>query len=564
MNIQSAEQSPESATRQRPALVRGRYVHFAGVAAITALTAGIYSVYSLVLYATYRDSSYDLVIFDQAVRSYAHLHLGVSPIKGVAAGFGPHFSVMSDHFSPVLALLAPLYWIYNGPQTLLVAQAVLFALAIPPLWIFTRRALGGSGRKATIAAYLVSVAYAIGWPLASAAAFDFHEVAFAPVLTAVALERFQAGRLRPALIALAGLLLVKEDMGLLVAGIGIYLAVSLSPSMRKQRMVGIVLVVVGVAYTAFATYVLIPAFGGRADNYWAYSHLGHNVPQVIWHIVRHPLSSLQVMFQPGEKLRTMAWLAGALCFLPLLSPIVLAALPLILERMLSTRFSNWWTTDWQYNAYLLVILVCAAVDAAARLDRWVARAWKHYSAKRMLSVDGHADVAHAAAAPTGEEVPAAEVPAAWASVSGAGATRAKSHWVRRGVVALGCCVAMCLAALWTFPRFSMGEMLHSSFYQQTPQSRAEALADALVPSGVVVEAAEDVGPELSGRDTVLLWDGQQAPLGSPWIVANVWHHEFTFHSIGAQKERVALLLHSGYKIVFQRHGYVVLHRSSAQ
>ena len=40
------------------------------------------------------------------------------------------------------------------------------ALAIPPLWVFTRRAFGGDG-KATAAAYLVSVAYAVSWPIAS-------------------------------------------------------------------------------------------------------------------------------------------------------------------------------------------------------------------------------------------------------------------------------------------------------------------------------------------------------------------------------------------------------------
>ena len=116
------------------------------------------------------------------------------------------------------------------------AQAVLFALAIPPLWLFTRRAFGG-GQKATVAAYLVSVAYALSWPIASALAFDFHEVAFAPVLTAVALERLQAGRLRTALIALAALLLVKEDMGLLVAGIGLYLAVARPRVVRRQLLV---------------------------------------------------------------------------------------------------------------------------------------------------------------------------------------------------------------------------------------------------------------------------------------------------------------------------------------
>ena len=149
------------------------------------------------LFTTFRDSSYDLVIFDQAMRSYAHFQPGISIIKGVHNGFGPHFSVLGDHFSPILAALAPLYWIHDGPQTLLVAQSVLFALAIPPLWIFTRRAFGGCGWKATTAAYLICIAYGLSWPLAGAAGFDFHEVAFAPVLTAIAMERFQAGRCVP-------------------------------------------------------------------------------------------------------------------------------------------------------------------------------------------------------------------------------------------------------------------------------------------------------------------------------------------------------------------------------
>ncbi len=218
--------------------------HLVAVGALTAVMAAGYSVFALVRNYNFQTSSYDLVIFDEAVRSYAHFGPGISIIKGVHNGFGPHFSILGDHWSPILASLAPLYWIDNSPQVLLVAQAVLFALAIPPLWLFTRRAFGG-GRKATIAAYLVAVTYGLSWPIASAVAFDFHEVAFAPVLTAVALERLQAGRLRTALIALAALLLVKEDMGLFVAGIGVYLAVARPRQVPRQRLVGLALVAVG-------------------------------------------------------------------------------------------------------------------------------------------------------------------------------------------------------------------------------------------------------------------------------------------------------------------------------
>ena len=386
-------------------------MHLGGVAALTVLIAAIYSGFSLVIYATYRESSYDLVYFDQAVRSYAHFHLGISIAKGQLNGFGSHFSLLGDHFSPVLAVLAPLYWIYDGPQTLLIAQGVLFALAIPPLWIFTRRAFGG-GRKATTAAYLICIAYGLSWPLASAAAFAFHEAAFAPVLTAIALERLQAGRLRSALIALAGLLLVKEDMGLLVGGIGVYLVISVAPTIRRQRLVGIGLAAGGLAYTVFATYVLIPAFGGRAGYYWAYSDIGNNVPQVAAHIIRHPLGSLRMMVKPRVKLQTMKWLLAVFCFLPLLSPLVLAALPLIAERMLNSKYPNWWVTHFQYNAFIVVILVFAAVDGAARLDRWAGWAWDRATGGAQPS---------AGAAPAGllpdEPAPAETVPAMHDSAS---------------------------------------------------------------------------------------------------------------------------------------------------
>ena len=77
----------------------------------------------------------------------------------------------------------------------------------------------------------------------------------------------------------------------------------------------------------------------------------------------------------------MAWLLAAFCFLPLCSPITLAAIPLLLERMLNSKFPYWWGTSFHYNAYLVIILVFAAVDGAARLGRWSA-AVRDYLAER--------------------------------------------------------------------------------------------------------------------------------------------------------------------------------------
>jgi uncharacterized membrane protein len=514
---------PQAASR------RGRNQLAVGL--LTALAGAAYSAFALIRYHTYLSASYDLVIFDQAVRSYAHLQPGISVMKGLHNGFGPHFSVLGDHWSPILAAAAPLYWVSNSPANLLVAQAVLFALAIPPLWLFTRRAFGG-GTKATAAAYLVSASYALSWPIASALAFDFHEVAFAPVLIAVALERLQAGRLRTALVALAALLLVKEDMGFLIAGIGIYLAAGRPGTLRRPAATGLILAAVGLAASVVSIYVLIPAFGGRSGYYWAYGALGGNVPQVFGHIILHPLSSLRILITPRVKVDTVAWLLAAFCFLPLRSPITLAAVPLLLERMLNSKFPNWWVTSFHYNAYLVIILVFAAVDGAARLDRWSAEVGEYFAARR-----GRPGTASA----------------------GAGAAHRPA-----GTVALACSIAMIAVAIGLIPRFAFGAALHPSFYHRTAWVRAEAAAAAAVPRGVTVEAVNYVGPHLSGRDTVLLWDGDgQTPVFSPWVVADVRHREFTFPSRRAERQRVALLEKHGYQVTFQRDGLVVLHAPGA-
>jgi len=158
------------------------------VGALTVAAACLYCLDSLILLRRFLATTFDLVIFDQGIRGYAHWAAPVSIARGVSDGQGAHFMLLADHWSPVLALLAPLYWIHDRPATLLVAQGVLFALAIPPLWVYTRRRLGAGP------AYFVCVAYALSLPVMEAVVFDFHEVAFVPALTAVMVERFDAGK----------------------------------------------------------------------------------------------------------------------------------------------------------------------------------------------------------------------------------------------------------------------------------------------------------------------------------------------------------------------------------
>ena len=487
--------------------------HRVRVGVLTALAALAYCTESLVLFRRFLASTFDLVIFDQGISGYAHLAAPVSLARGISDGQGAHFMLLADHWSPALALLAPLYWIHDSPVTLLLAQGVLFALAIPPLWAYTRRRLGPG------AAYFVCVAYALSLPVMAAVVFDFHEVAFVPVLTAVMVERADAGKRWPTIAAAAALLLVKEDMGLLVAGFGGYLLLT---RRREWVWTGLGFAVGGVAATWVATRVLIPAFGGSATFYWAYGQFGPTLGSAVLDVITHPLHALHVFVTPWVKARTMIGLLATFGFLPLASPMVVAVLPLLAERMLASGYPLWWQAKFQYDAFLVMMLCCAAVDGAARLQKhWPARwdRWLTYPFRR---------------------------PA----------------WLRRDgapyAVATLWAAAVCAAALVYLPSSPLGSLLHPNFYGVNARMRAAAAAVAHVPPGAEVEASNNIGPRLSGRDTVLLLDG--TPRWAPWVVGDTIGLDFPFCTPSQQAQEVAYLRAHGYAQVFAADGYVVLHR----
>ncbi|GLW97963.1 DUF2079 domain-containing protein [Microtetraspora sp. NBRC 16547] len=445
--------------------------------AITVAAAALYSAAGLIRLHAFRLGTYDLVIFDQAIRSYSRFTLPVSIAKGVHNDFGAGFSVLGDHWSPILVTLAPFYWLHDGPETLLILQGVLLAAAIPPLWLFVRRRLG------TAAAHLIAGAYALSWPIAEAVVFDFHEVAFAPALTAWMIERHDAGRTRQAVLAGALLLCVKEDMGLIITGYGLFLV-----AVRRWRP-GLLLAGAGLAAVMVTTRMLIPAFGGRADYYWAYGALGPDLRTAAVRALTHPVEALALLGTPPEKAATVALLGAMVLFLCLLSPMTLIAVPPLAARMLASSFPNWWGTEYHYNAFVVVVLFCAAADGIAR-------------------------------------------------------TRLASRKVSLAA-------ALLLVAVALVPFFAYGRLL-------TPGNRARAAADAAaaVPDGVLVEAANYVGPALTSRTRVLLWD--RRPRWAPWVVADTGRKTFPFTGLDEQRARVDLLRRSGYQVVFERDGYVVL------
>ncbi|HVN11782.1 MAG TPA: DUF2079 domain-containing protein [Kineosporiaceae bacterium] len=321
------------------AAVRAHVVRLRGPYGVAALTFGVYLLLSIRRYQHYQVPSWDLGIFDQAIRNLAAFHAPVSLIKGVG------FNVFGDHFHPVIALLVPVYWLAPTAMSLLVVQDLLVAASAFVVTKAARTVVGGYSGVA------LGLSYAFSWGLQEAVVAQFHEVAFALPLLAASLTALVAGRWLTCALWALPLVLVKEDLGLTVVVIGLLVVLR---SRGRQAALGGALAAWGAAWFVVAVKVVLPAVNGQ--GVWDYSR------QVPWGTLSDPVTVAERLVQPTEKLHTLAYILGITGFLALRSPLVLAVLPTLAWRFLSDT-PAYWGRLWHYSAVLMPIMFLALIDA---------------------------------------------------------------------------------------------------------------------------------------------------------------------------------------------------------
>ncbi|MFI2187368.1 DUF2079 domain-containing protein [Streptomyces sioyaensis] len=325
--------------------------------AVAAFTG--YVLFALRRHALFRTTGYDLGIFGQAVRSYAELRAPASEIRAATGGpgfQGAGFPLLGDHFHPILAVLAPVYRLLPHIEVLLVAQAALVASST---YTITRTAARHLGHLGAWAAPCLGTAYALSWPLQQLIGFDFHEVAFAVPLLALALAAYLDGRWTAAAWWAAALLLVKEDMGLTVFAFGLLL-------LRRHRGAGAALCVLGPVVTALAVFVIVPHFNPDGSYTYLSSTGSSDGGSAV--LLSHPWEIVQRLFRPGTKVVTVLMVLLPSAFLALRSPLSLLAVPTLGWRLTSEN-PAYWGTQYHYSAVLAPIVFVALIDALARIDR---------------------------------------------------------------------------------------------------------------------------------------------------------------------------------------------------
>ncbi len=310
------------------------------VGCLASSFAAVYILYGLFRHWSFH-SSYDLAIFDQMVWQLARFDMPSSSIKGVANAFG-------DHFRPIVVLFAPAYWIVPAAASLIVVQGLLLAGAIVPIFLYLR------GRLPAGPSLALAAAYGFFWGIQHAAAFDVHEIAFAPVLIAWAALAADRKRWTGFWIAIAGLMLTKEDMIALAGFFGLLLV------LQGERRRGAALIAVSLLVFVGVMRWITPWLSGADSPYMGlYSD-----------ILRQPwLAPAALVTPPAKLMAVVLWLAPFV-FLPLASPLIVLLVPLALALLLPTN-ATYWGISFHHAAPLAPVLALAAGDGLARLARRV-------------------------------------------------------------------------------------------------------------------------------------------------------------------------------------------------
>ncbi len=521
---------PAAPAGERPPVAGRPRARYLAPWLIAALVFAVYLTISLFRYLQLGPLSWDLGIFTEAVKQYAHLRAPVADVRG------PGFNLLGDHFSPIIALIAPFFLIAPSPITLLVVQALLTAVSVLPVsWA----AADKLGRRAGAA---IGAAYGFSWGLQQMINFDFHEIAFAVPLLAFSLSALIRGRPRAAVAWALPLVFVKEDQGFTVAAIGILMIIitrwqaapgpatagpddsrsdgQARASARAGIIGGQLLIVWGIAWSVLAIAVIIPHFNAAHQyQYWSdggtLSPAGHLSAAGI---VRQFFTSWPT------KLQTILLLLLPTVFIALWSPLALVALPSIVLRFLGTS-PNFWGTEWHYNATVMPILFLAAVDAIARI--------------RARLPD----------------------PAATAATDAGVAAGQRGNWYaamltqidRHGAAAM---LAVAAALIFQFP---VGTLLTPATYRIGPHVADANAAMAKVPDGATVTTTLDLLAPLAAR-TDTFWIGNSGNPATEYIV-----FDGTDSGYSPEPANVPAFVasqHPGitYNVIYDTGGVYVFHR----
>jgi len=323
----------------------------AGLRRALLLGAGAATVWAALAIVDHRNGNsgiFDLGLIEQA------LWTGLQGRDFYSSVLGHGY--LGEHWALVLHVALVAYRAWTSTTALIVLQALALGCSAPAVWFLARASGLGQG------AALVWIGIVLLHPTFTyIALWDVHPVVVAMPLLLGALAAAADEQWNLATLLTLATLAAHEELGLVVAALGFSWFL-----LHWQFLRGGLLVALGLGWFAAAFGIWMPArMGGDIAPLQHFAWLGSTVPEVLRHLVGHPIETLRQANSPA-KLMMLAGMLLPFAGLPLLGGrVVVPILAPLLYCFLSTA-PHQFDLRSPYMSLTLPFLVAGAIKAAGR------------------------------------------------------------------------------------------------------------------------------------------------------------------------------------------------------
>ncbi len=315
-------------------------------------------------YLTFSSPNFDFGIFCQMFHNMSET--GLPTVTCERDILLSHFAV---HISPIYYTILPFYMLFPSPLTLQVAQAVVLASGIWPLYLLARQY-----KLSYAVTTAVATLYALYPAITTGCYYDIHENCFLPPLLLWLFVCYEKQRYGFMALCAVLVLSVKEDAAVYLAFFAIYLLLS-----RRDVRRGLPLLLGAAVYFVTAVW-LLKQFGTGA-MFGRYDELLKGNPStggLIGTLLRDPAYFLEIITKPTNLSQKLTWLFelllpfGVLLWTPRgkFSRLLLLT-PLLLNLL--TQYGYQFNINYQYSfgtlAFLFYLLVQNTADHTPKYRR---------------------------------------------------------------------------------------------------------------------------------------------------------------------------------------------------
>lgn len=295
---------------------------------------------------------WDLAVFDQPIYLFSQ---GKTPFSSLH-----NTHTLGDHWHPLLLLAGgALYKLWADPRMLLWLESAIAVASAVVIYVLAKKVL-----RQSVLALALAVMYLFSVGFQAMVLDDFHDDVLVTLPLVLLFYFLHQRRWFGYWLSVIWILLTKEEFGLFIAAIGLFL-------LMKYRYFkqGLITMAMGIISFFLLLNIIMPKFA--AGTYWQYSYRHYsdtNRPEVVLgRFLEKPQLLITTLVDHPAKRQTLFVSLVAFAGLPFLAPVYLVpAFESLLIRFIDPTAPLRFAFNNHYNAPLVTLLAVASVYGARR------------------------------------------------------------------------------------------------------------------------------------------------------------------------------------------------------